>query len=400
MVERIIPITDAIRRVQVKTYGNINLEGVESDSLLVIAKNSDAITIMQSEDVIYITAMDRCDLQVPASLEVSLEKILGSIHIKSLKSPIHCEKVLGNVMINGATNVGIEKIGGNCSIKDLSGQGVIEKVGGNFVAENFSHLVIEKIGGNCLLKNGQEKLEINKVGGQFSGEGLRGFVIIQKVGGNLICNNLTFGARLKVGGDAKLSLSGEPDITNLSVGGDVHLTLPTELTNVTFKLNHNGLASFHTAGINVSNNTHAFEQVLGNGDDLIEINAGGNITVTDEKWVPTEIDNSVKVDFSFSESNFSETIHDQVRRASELAATKISETQKRLDEFQSKVTRDIDRQEMIGFDPADAIQKPHHVDKAKHVSDEERLLILQMLQDKKITVDEAEQLFKSLEKNK
>jgi hypothetical protein len=36
--------------------------------------------------------------------------------------------------------------------------------------------------------------------------------------------------------------------------------------------------------------------------------------------------------------------------------------------------------------------------KKKGVSDEERLLILQMLQDKKITVDEAERLFKTMEK--
>ena len=74
MFERKIPITEAIRSLKVKTYGNINLDGIEGDTLFVTGKTGDTITIMQTGDVIFITAMDRCDLQVPANLEVTIER--------------------------------------------------------------------------------------------------------------------------------------------------------------------------------------------------------------------------------------------------------------------------------------------------------------------------------------
>ena len=398
MVERKIPITEAIHRVQVKTYGNINLEGVEGDNLLVNAKSGDAITIMQSDDVIYITAMDRCDIQVPANLEVTIEKALGSLHIKALDSPIHCEKVLGNIIINGAGKVSIEKIGGNCSIKDISGDATVEKIGGNFVADSFSNLVIEKIGGNCLLKNGRQALNINKVGGQFTGEGLSGSVAIQRVGGNLVCNNLSFGGTTKIGGDAQLGLSGLPEKTSITAGGDIRLHVPVDLTNVKFVLSYDGTLNFNAAGIKISKNNKGFEQVLGNGEALIEIRAGGNISITDEPWIAKEVHEDVKDHFDFSDTSFSETIHDQVRRASEMASSRISEAQKRLDAIQSRIGSDFGEQVEMAFGASGLSAKTQAEQAQKSVTDEERLLILQMLQDKKISVDEAEQLFRSLEK--
>jgi len=400
MFERKIPITEAIRSLKVKTYGNINLDGIEGDTLFVTGKTGDTITIMQTGDVIFITAMDRCDLKVPANLEVTIEKALGSLHINSLQSPLQCEKVLGNVVISGASTARIEKIGGNCSIKNISGEAIIEKIGGNFVADSFSNLVIEKIGGNCLLRNGSQTLNINKVGGQLSGEGLDGSVTIQRIGGNLTCNNLSFGADTKIGGDAHFGLFGIPAKTSISVGGDIRMHISADLTNVKFLLSYDGILDFNVGGVIVNKNGKGFEQVLGNGEAIIEVRAGGNIIITDEPWVTRDLADDIKAHFNTSTASFSETIHEQVRRASEMAASRISEAQKRLDEIQSQIGSDISEHVDMVIGASVLSSETQAPQAQKSVTDEERLLILQMLQDKKITVDEAEQLFRSLEKNK
>jgi hypothetical protein len=98
-------------------------------------------------------------------------------------------------------------------------------------------------------------------------------------------------------------------------------------------------------------------------------------------------------------------IQSRIDSATKMAEAKIKSAEIRLEQIREKLEKN--RGAIPDVDLGDlgtvfkGVEEPiHHVHRKagkKSASDEERLMILQMLQDKKITVDEAETLFKALE---
>jgi hypothetical protein len=109
--------------------------------------------------------------------------------------------------------------------------------------------------------------------------------------------------------------------------------------------------------------------------------------------------------FEFEESAFDEMIRSRVDSATKMAEAKVKSAEIRLEQIREKLEKqrgiDID----FGFGESEKRVRPPGtpippVKRAagkKGATDEERLMILQMLQDKKISVEEAEMLFRALE---
>ena len=124
-----------------------------------------------------------------------------------------------------------------------------------------------------------------------------------------------------------------------------------------------------------------------------------------------EIIGDISHQFAFEETAFSELIQERAESATRRADAKIRIAEKRLEQIRDKV----EKSRRVNLDlkvngktfaftaspntkpsvpPVPLITRPAG---KKGASDEERLMILQMLQDKKITVEEAETLFRALE---
>ena len=145
---------------------------------------------------------------------------------------------------------------------------------------------------------------------------------------------------------------------------------------------------------------------LGEGGKNLHLAAGGSVLVTDQAITGDEIVGDLSEDFKFEESALSKIIQERVDAATKLADAKIRAAQIRLERLQE----DLERKRGINIDPEQeevftevpavpSIVTPPPVSRPagmKSATSEERLMILKMLQDKKITVDEAELLFKTL----
>jgi len=100
-------------------------------------------------------------------------------------------------------------------------------------------------------------------------------------------------------------------------------------------------------------------------------------------------------------------IRERIESATRLAEAKAKSTEIRLDQILDQVEKRRGfkiRTDVEGGEagkqpdaPAEPVRPVRQPAGKKGASDEERLMILKMLQDKKITVDEAETLFKALE---
>jgi len=398
MAKYSVPLAENIRSVNVKSYGNLKIQGNDLTEVDANSSNSETTTIVQSDGVVYVTAMSNCVLSVPKNLPIVIEKGMGSVHCKGMAEEIKIQKVLGKLVVDGARSILIEKIGGNCSLWQIDESIQIDKIGGNLAVENFNKLQVDKMGGNCLLKSAEGEISIRKIGGNFSGEGLKGSLLIEKVGGDFTCDRCSFGINLSVGGDVTTLLSGEVTSTSIKAGGDIKAYISKDVKDINLSLSAEGDIKIKALGLDVSVENNPYEQSIGNPTSTLELSAGGDIHLVDSPWQEPETVGDLSAHFKNGEMSVNELVHDQVRRATEMASRRIEEAQKNLEQIQSKVDVKFDeiKTPNISIPPIPSI--PIKPAPKKGASDEERLLILQMLQEKKITVDEAEKLFRSLEK--
>ncbi len=137
----------------------------------------------------------------------------------------------------------------------------------------------------------------------------------------------------------------------------------------------------------------------------IDISAGGKILVG--KVIESEAEDIEVGDlssyFSYEENALNEMVQERIEAATRRTEAKVKAAEIRLGQIRDNVEKNRKIKIDIDLDGLKSLKKlapvPPVTKKAgkKGASDEERLMILKMLQDKMITVDEAESLFKALE---
>ncbi|MCJ7694680.1 MAG: hypothetical protein MUO40_04560 [Anaerolineaceae bacterium] len=402
MTQQAFKVKSEIKSVHIKSYGTLKITGSDTDQVVSSSSGRGTLTVVQSEDVIFVTAMNSCKIALPKSLPVIVEKAMGSVHCNGLESDFSSEKVLGNLVVDGGQKVNIQKIGGSCSLRNIGNEVVIVKVGGSLFAENVTQLQTEKIGGSCKIKNAQGPVSIVKIGGSFSGQGLQDSFSVSKVGGDFVCEQTNFGIFLKVGGDITTKMVGELAPTELKAGGDIKLFVDSELTDFDyeFSVGEEGKIVVNIGEFSMKEEDGTFIGKVGSGGPLWVVAAGGDISISDNEWKPDFIDEDLSKHFENTEMGFNEMIHQHVDRVTEMAEKRIEAAQKRLERYQNKIDINLSEMDIPPIPPIPPMpfySSPSSSSR-KGTSDEERLLILQMLQEKKISVEEAEKLFRTLEK--
>lgn len=416
--------------VHIKAYGGLQITGVDALVVTCKAKSPELVTLVEEEGRVYVTANASCQLTLPISSSIEIEKGMGSIEIDQNQNQITIEKVLGNLILQHVNTAKVGRVGGNFSVRNASDMISVGKVGGELVVDSVGSFECEKIGGNCYCKNVQGDFVLGKAGGGAKAENIAGKFELGKLGGSLEAKNLKIAEDISVGGDIKIkafsisiddvslraggdlhvSLEGLQDGKSLSLraGGDVDLSLAEGFEGAAFSLNSGSKdirIDFKDQNLVLDEGHYEFR--VGDSDRRIDVAAGGDIAISgliDGGLNGEKVVGDLSDYFDYQESPYSELIQDRVRFATHKADAKIKAAQVRLEQIQEQV----EKSRGFEVDLGDEIDMPIPVPEPpippvsrgagkKGATDEERLMILKMLQDKKITVDEAETLFKALE---
>jgi hypothetical protein len=152
--------------------------------------------------------------------------------------------------------------------------------------------------------------------------------------------------------------------------------------------------------------TDAAERVvtLGSGAAQIVLSAGGDVRLTNQANAgesAEEFGNFAGLNFDWS--GFGDRISRQVEQATARATKRAQEATRRAERHVERQARRWTGKVNLGpswdFGPK-GVPTPPGAAKLDPVSDEERLTILKMLQEKKITSEQAEQLLRALEGGK
>ena len=361
-------------QINIKVSGDLNIEGGDQPVLTAVVRHSEAFRLSESSGRIDLKASTDCSLKIPAGMALTIERVSGDVTLTGLRSRVIIGKVSGDLYLDDLDGASVESVGGDLYMKNISGAVEFANVGGAGYGDGLPSLSAGNAGGDAFL---------------------------QKVSGNL---------KLNAGGDLNLVISGEkPEPLSVRAGGDIRLTVPAAIS-AQLEISSGG----ETIEVHVGDQQGSWDEPelnlpLGDGGNLLKLRAGGDVTVTDQA-TPVQ-DFTPAFDRAFDEWNdFGVDLERQIRDSLNLAgenlhwgAQKAGEASEKARMKMEKAMRkleskgiNLDSSKLFGF----SYDNPPPVREVKpsKVSDEERMMVLQMLQDKKISVEEADKLLSALEK--
>ncbi len=387
-----IPISENTS-VIVKSSGDLFLSGQEQGEVH-LRGSEDRIRVNQSNDTLYIETRASLDVEVP-----------------------HQAKVI------------VEKVGGTAFLQDVSGSLVVQKVGGDLSIQRVGVLRIEKVGGQCMIDSASGAISIDRIGGDLTVRQATGSLTVENVGGN--CDLQTAGGDVveaRAGGDVLVYITeGVREKVALRAGGNVEIFIPSNTSggfNLTssgedIQLDLNRQEGYQAQSI--ESRHHEFQ--LGEGGPQVEAYAGGDIRVSDAAVEPESITGELErlenawtdarerysapgwsAGFGFDRNSaWADMVSRRAQEAARRAEQRVQAASRRTEEqIRQAAEREMHRAEHFGrrfghmppmppMPPMDTPQRP------APVSEKERLMVLQMLQEGKITVEQAEQLLAALE---
>ncbi len=331
-----------------------------------------------------IDAKSYCIVSIPENVKISIEKIDGNFESAGTLGLLNIETIGGNCTVQSVEGLSVENVGGNCKIGFIGNNAKLEKVGGNL---------------NFVVENGI--LKIDGVGGNLSGQA-ENISLITSVGGNIkiITNRMNGGEnQLRAGGSIKLNIKNLEDATINAKAG--------------------GVATIHYQESSEKFTNGKFEKKFGTGEKVVQLEAGGNIKISDE-----EVDFEINQNFGSADDAYVDEmeqkfetralqssgfdisvlydidgeIGERIREKTHLADEKIQRAME-------KMERKFSFKEEFGNiprpprPPRPPVEPQPGTTKSFPISKEEKIMILKMLQDGKINAEEADRLLRALEQS-
>lgn len=378
----------------------------------------DSLQVLEGHDELRVSCSGDCEIRLPQAANLEIQIVQGDARLKLFDEILRVGTVNGSLDLREAAGLEAERIYGDFKARSISGDITVQKVLGD--------LEIRRLEGSCKIASIQGDAAL--------------------LGS---CGDLA----LQAGGDVRLNLSSlSGSAYTLQAGGDVTCLLPA-LSGLNLHLSSQAKSiQVHLADFNQDLDQEAFSYQIGDGGISLSIQAGGDIrlSASEAAWQGEtlqmgeygeqiarqvesqigqqmqEVSNRLKDQMECLSKDLNrvgmtpadaQQIVDQAMRLSERetarAEEKIRRAQEKLErkfeEAQRKVEQKARSSERGGWtqsrrswgrtwaSPPQPPQPPQPPAVPPGASEEERLLILRMLEQKKITIDEAETLLQALE---
>jgi hypothetical protein len=343
--------------------GDLSIVGWDGEDLLIKADEDDA-RFSQDGDRVVISSSDDLSLRVPRLASLTVEIVAGDIALRGVNGDISINEIHGDASMREVNNIAIGSVKADLSLRTARGSVAVKSVSGD--------AVIREVQGNVALDSVADDL------------------VLREVRGNVKAN---------VGGDVVLSLDPQPgNAYAVNAGDDVMLMLPST-ADASLALSGDEIF-VDWPGIPYEEEAVSRTVTLGSGAASIAISAGGELHVRSQdkaQQSPEDFGNFAGMMFDWSDfgnqlgANISRRVEQVTRRAASQAERAARKAEAKLR------ARGRGRVDMGGWDwniDSSSITPPAP---REPVSEQERLQILKMLAEKKITAEEADKLLAALE---
>jgi DUF4097 and DUF4098 domain-containing protein YvlB/F0F1-type ATP synthase membrane subunit b/b' len=413
MVKKVLELGEQPHVVVEQVAGNLNVKGWKRNEVLLKTSCQDDLRFEQSGDALYIECPEDCILYAPHGAAIEVNQVGGGAGFKSLAGKLKINLVGGQLSLRDVGAVDAKSIGAGLTAKGIRGDLTIDSVGGNANARD--------------------------VDGQFH---------CDSIGGSLRLRDISGGISATAGGSARVDLSPVPwQAYAISAGGNIRCNVPEDLNaDISFDSGTQSIRiKLPSQSLTIKEGNH--QQEFGEGGTPISLKSGSKIILVglSSDWAAAD-DDMLDMDVDLGE-NISSMVEDITRQTTEhisahlgeldshlselstsledvgLSEERSQEIQQRLEQARQRATQRAEdaaqraqgklerklaaAQRKMAREARRSHQKSVSIDvdairasarKANDpVSDEERMLILQMLQEGQVSVDQADELLAALD---
>jgi hypothetical protein len=263
----------------------------------------------------------------------------------------------------------------------------------------------------------QGDLRLDQVGGDLSVRGVEGLLACRTVGGDLRASHLGSGLEATAGGDGSLTTAFTPGCDyQLKTGGDIIVRFPDK-ASARFQVNAGGDIRHRVDWVEISQDARALSGLVGEGAASVELAAGGDVSLrgrSDSRAfaVSLVIDDDLDAELESMAEQIERDIeahmarldaqleaklgridHDAIRLKAEKARRKAEQAAER-----ARLKAERAQRRWRRVSPAQPPHPPRPArPSAQPVSNEERMKVLQMVQEGTISAEDAARLLEAME---
>jgi len=348
-----------------KVDGDLSIVGWDGAELLIKGDEGD-IRFEQTEGAVSLSCGSDLSLRIPKGAALAIKSLGGDASVRGMLGGIEIKEVHGDLSVRDVGALSIDAIHADFSVRGAKG--------------------------NLYIKNAYSDVSIRDVDGTVTLDSVADDLALRGARGNI---------KVNVGEDVVVYL--EPKANgeySINAGDDILLVLPKS-ANATVTMQGDEI-DVDWQGIEKDEEATERVVVLGDGSAKINLAAGGDIRVTnraDAGESAEEFGNFAGLNFDWS--GFGDRISRQVT----------DRVTKRVEEATRRAERHVERQVRHGksglvvgrwnWDFKGTPKPPTPpTPPSEPVSEDERMAILKMLADKKITSQQAEELLNALDGGK
>jgi hypothetical protein len=435
MYQKKISVAESPRVEVTSCRRDLTVTAWDKSEVLAEVDDEQTLTAEEREGVVALAFNDEGNLTVPADARLVILQVQGNLSVDGVKGALEVTTVQGDAWLKeGAGSLALKTVQGDLTLEDwaaavdigtVQGDAGLRQVGGDVTVGN--------VGGSLAARKIAGALSADSVGGDADLGELDGALSLKNVGGDLVGRDLAAGVDVThVGGDASLKAVFAGSHTyHVQAGGDGTIrALPGSAAAFTLRaggrIRVKGLAGEAAGG--------EWRGTLGNGEAKVELVAGGSVKlralgedVQDEDfpffdfcgmgammdWGMGEMgariqqhvaDKLSNIDFEAIAHREADRARRHMEREMERAQRQREKAQRRAEQhgrgrprgpwhFEWRVGRAAPSR---GEAARPSAARPEPGEQREPAGEEERLAVLKMLAEGKITASEAETLLRAL----
>lgn len=358
-------------QIIVTSEGDLSITGWDQESIEARLRNEEDLTVDQGEDRLVILSEGTLALKVPVNSLVQVNSVEGSLAISGIQGAVNIQSVGGHLSLQGTGPVTGSNVSGHVKFTNTNGEICLRNVGGN-------------------LKGSQSAVSVS----------------VTNVGGSIKLLNVMLIGKVHAGGNIKVKLPETPRELEAYAGGNIKVWVPAE-ADYELEAHSGGEKVVIQSGTDSQRfGNGQFRRTVGAGGPLIKLHAGGNVYILTSGWE----EDLVMDDFGAGDAvgrnldgMIDEKIHRKIEEKIRQAEIKANAASRRAEEKMNAAMRKAEQlksragSENWRTGGAFNVNWPQPPEEPRvKATDEERMIILNMLGEKKITAEEANQLLDAL----
>jgi hypothetical protein len=372
MFKRTIEASDNPRIIVRECLGSLTVHGSsEGEITLNVGDEDNEVNLEREGDTVSFSAPADCTLICPSGTTLTAGRVLGNLRVQGVKGPLDAKVVHGNVTLRMVGSVSMDEVLGNLSVHEVAGS-----------------LTAGEVKGNARASGVTEGLTLTEVGGNLTTEELEGGLHAETVRGNV-----------------QLGPPFSPEtIYRVSGSGNMIVRVPID-ASLRVAVRARGNIHSDVMGLELEGEDGEVRGSLGGGEAALEADVKGKVS-----FRPVEAGDPFEAGVGLED--LGAQIEWQVNQALATMATRLEASLSRIDV--ESVTRGAERATDEARRRAEraAQQARLRAERAERrwqrasgrepqlqqtVTDEERLRVLRMVENGKITPEQASELLAALE---